>query len=102
MKLTGGSNLGYQIAFNCGISQAFVCAVYVLFAVKERQSGAKHMQQIAGIKPLAYWGASLLWDWISYLTVIFSIMGLLYLYNDPGYSSVKQMGKPKDLMIIQV
>ncbi|XP_050538080.1 phospholipid-transporting ATPase ABCA1-like [Daktulosphaira vitifoliae] len=99
LKLTGGSNLGYQIAFNCGISQAFVCAVYVLFAVKERQSGAKHMQQIAGIKPLAYWGASLLWDWISYLTIIFSIMGLLYLYNDPGYSSIKQMGLVLSLLV---
>lgn len=93
MKLTGGSNLGYQVAFNCAISQAFVCAVYVLFAVKERQSGAKHMQQIAGVKPLAYWGASLLWDWISYLTVIFSILLLLFWHGDPGYANMKQMGK---------
>lgn len=93
MKLTGGSNLGYQVAFNCAISQAFVCAVYVLFAVNERQSGAKHMQQIAGVKPLAYWGASLLWDWISYLPVIFSILALLYWHGDPGYASMKQMGE---------
>lgn len=93
MKLTGGSNLGYQVAFNCAISQAFVCAVYVLFAVNERQTGAKHMQQIAGVKPLAYWGASLLWDWISYLTVIFSILIMLYYHGDPGYSSWKQMGQ---------
>lgn len=85
--------MGYQVAFNCAISQAFVCAVYVLFAVNERQSGAKHMQQIAGVKPLAYWGASLLWDWISYLTVIFSILTLLYWHGDPGYSSMKQMGE---------
>lgn len=93
MKLTGGSNLGYQVAFNCAISQAFVCAVYVLFAVNERHSGAKHMQQIAGVKPLAYWGASLLWDWITYLTVIFSILLLLFCHGDPGYASWKQMGR---------
>lgn len=102
MKLTGGSNLGYQVAFNCAISQAFVCAVYVLFAVNERQSGAKHMQQIAGVKPLAYWGASLLWDWISYLTVIFSILLLLFLHGDPGYSSMKQMGKNRKFQMIHI
>ncbi|VVC45536.1 Hypothetical protein CINCED_3A002705 [Cinara cedri] len=99
MKLTGGSNLGYQVAFNCAISQAFVCAVYVLFAVKERQSGAKHMQQIAGVKPLAYWGASLLWDWISYLTVIFAILLLLLWHGDPGYASLKQMGLMLSLLV---
>jgi len=99
MKLTGGSNLGYQVAFNCAISQAFVCAVYVLFAVNERQTGAKHMQQIAGVKPLAYWGASLLWDWISYLTVIFSILLLLFWHGDPGYSSLKQMGLMLSLLV---
>jgi len=100
MKLTGGSNLGYQVAFNCAISQAFVCAVYVLFAVNERHSGAKHMQQIAGVKPLAYWGASLLWDWITYLTVIFSILLLLFWHGDPGYASWKQMGR-YNIMILQ-
>ncbi|XP_050422689.1 phospholipid-transporting ATPase ABCA1-like isoform X2 [Adelges cooleyi] len=90
LTLVGGSNLGFQVAFSCAVSQALVCALYVLYAVKERQSGVKLMQNIAGVKPTAYWIASLLWDWISYSLIIFTIVVALYVYGDPGYSDLKQ------------
>mmetsp|Transcript_71331 Transcript_71331/g.189760 ORF Transcript_71331/g.189760 Transcript_71331/m.189760 type:complete len:1192 (-) Transcript_71331:531-4106(-) len=49
---------------------AFVGASFVTALVRERESGSKQMQFVAGVKGLTYWMANWTWDAIMYLLVI--------------------------------
>lgn len=40
---------------------------FATFVVVERESKAKHLQTVAGVKPAAYWLSTLLWDTINYM-----------------------------------
>ena len=39
---------------------------FATFVVTERESKAKHLQTVAGVKPSAYWLSTLLWDFANY------------------------------------
>jgi len=41
---------------------AFLPATYASFAVRERETGAKHQQRLSGVSAVAYWSASYMFD----------------------------------------
>nr|QER78483.1 ATP-binding cassette transporter [Diaphorina citri] len=90
-KLQGGSNMGFQVAFNLSFSQAFICAIMILFAVKERESGFKHLQFVSGAKPSVYWIAALVWDFCVYLFIIVTVILTLLSFNEPGFKEFGQL-----------
>uniref|UniRef100_A0A8D9B3Y8 ATP-binding cassette sub-family A member 3 n=1 Tax=Cacopsylla melanoneura TaxID=428564 RepID=A0A8D9B3Y8_9HEMI len=98
-KLQGGSNMGFQVAFNLSFSQAFICAILILFAVKERESGFKHLQFVSGAKPSVYWIASLMWDYFIYLFIIVTIICTLYSFNEPGFKEFGQLSRVALVML---
>lgn len=48
------------------LSFPFIAGSFATFIVMERQSKAKHLQTVAGVKPAAYWLSSYLWDIMNY------------------------------------
>jgi len=54
----------------------FIAGAFATFLVAERESKAKHLQTVAGVKPTAYWLSTLLWDFTNYL-IPFLLTGTL-------------------------
>jgi hypothetical protein len=50
-----------------GIAFAFIPASIVGWVVKERQTKVKHLQMISGVSTLAYWIATWIWDFCSFM-----------------------------------
>eukprot|EP00594_Rhizosolenia_setigera_P014554 CAMPEP_0178972746 /NCGR_PEP_ID=MMETSP0789-20121207/21232_1 /TAXON_ID=3005 /ORGANISM="Rhizosolenia setigera, Strain CCMP 1694" /LENGTH=1341 /DNA_ID=CAMNT_0020660323 /DNA_START=1119 /DNA_END=5142 /DNA_ORIENTATION=+ len=59
----------------------FIAASFGVFVVTERQSKAKHLQTIAGVKPTAYWLSTFLWDLINYQIPLCIILFFMYTIN---------------------
>ena len=45
----------------------FIAGSFATFVVQERESKAKHLQTVAGVKPSAYWISTFLWDVANYV-----------------------------------
>lgn len=56
-----GINAGFQLAFNSGFAMAFICALYVLFYIKERTSRSKLLQYVSGTNITLYWVVAFIW-----------------------------------------
>ena len=54
-------------------AMSFVPASFVIFLVEERTSKAKHLQFVAGVKPITFWSAAYTWDLVSFFFTIFKI-----------------------------
>jgi len=48
------------------LSFPFIAGSFATFVVQEKQSKAKHLQTVAGVKPTAYWLSTWLWDVANY------------------------------------
>ena len=48
------------------LSFPFISGSFATFVVAERQSKAKHLQTVAGVKPSSYWLSTWLWDVANY------------------------------------
>lgn len=48
------------------LSFPFIAGAFAVFVIDERQSKAKHLQTVAGVKPAAYWVSTFLWDIMNY------------------------------------
>lgn len=91
-KLEGGSNFGFQMGFNTGFAHAFICATFIVLIMKEQETGAKHLQFISGVKPSAYWSASVLWDSFMYMMSMSIIIAYLCYHQDAAFSDNEQLG----------
>ena len=92
LKLEGGSNLGFQVGFNSGFAQAFVAGIFLLSILKEKVTGAQHLQYVSGVSATAYWSASVVWDFLMYLIPLTIEVLVLYLFQDEAFSHPKQLG----------
>jgi len=63
------------------LSFPFISGSFATFVVHEKQSKAKHLQTVAGVKPTSYWLSTWLWDIANYqLTCWFTVI-LMYAFN---------------------
>jgi len=56
----------YSAWFLVILSFPFIAGAFGTFVVSERQSKAKHLQTVAGVKPSAYWISTYMWDVLNY------------------------------------
>ena len=59
--------LGFSIGFSMLFGMAFLTSSFCYFLIRERQTGAKHLQVVSGVGPFAFWVASLAWDIVNYM-----------------------------------
>ncbi|ETN61053.1 ATP-binding cassette sub-family A member 3 [Anopheles darlingi] len=86
-----GSNLGFQLSFNTGFAMAFVGAFYIMYYVRERASGSKLLQFVAGVEPLTFWGVSFLWDLAVYCVAMALYIATLAAFGEEGWSTVDEL-----------
>lgn len=60
---------------------ALVPSAFVVFAIREAASGAKHLQLLAGVRPSLYWLASYVWDVFFFLVASALIIVVLVLFD---------------------
>jgi hypothetical protein len=55
--------------------------------VQEKISKAKHLQTVAGVKPVAYWLSSYLWDICNYQFPLWIIVIFMYAFGVESFTT---------------
>jgi hypothetical protein len=63
------------------LSFPFIGGAFASFVVAERESKAKHLQTVAGVKPAAYWISTFLWDTLNYQFPCWITIALMYAFD---------------------
>ncbi|XP_076468788.1 phospholipid-transporting ATPase ABCA3-like isoform X1 [Babylonia areolata] len=83
---------GFTISSNLLFGMAILTASFCHFLIRERQTGAKHLQVVSGVGPLAFWLASFAWDLINYLIPCLVLIGVFALYKVDAYTDKDNLG----------
>lgn len=59
----------------------FVNSVFASFVVTERESKAKHLQTVAGVRPWAYWLSTFFWDVLNYQIPLWLTIALMFIFD---------------------
>ncbi|XP_058456303.1 phospholipid-transporting ATPase ABCA3-like isoform X2 [Malaya genurostris] len=93
LRLQAGSNMGFQLAFNTGFAMAFVGAMYIMFNIKERASGAKLLQFVSGVNAVIFWSISFLWDYFVFMVAMVLYIATLAAFQEEGWSSPAELSR---------
>eukprot|EP00536_Pseudo-nitzschia_multiseries_P003231 jgi/Psemu1/284283/fgenesh1_pg.48_\ len=63
------------------LSFPFIAGSFATFVVQEKQSKAKHLQTVAGVKPTSYWLSTWLWDIANYQIPCWITVGLMFVFD---------------------
>lgn len=58
---------GFSIGFSMLFGMAFLTSSFSHFLIRERQTGAKHLQVVSGVGPFSFWLATFAWDLVNYM-----------------------------------
>jgi ATP-binding cassette, subfamily A (ABC1), member 3 len=77
----GKSEDAFSAWFLIVLSFPFISGSFATFVVAERQSKAKHLQTVAGVKPTAYWLSTWLWDVVNYQIPCWIVIILMFVFD---------------------
>ncbi|XP_033746545.1 ATP-binding cassette sub-family A member 3-like [Pecten maximus] len=83
---------GFTIALLVLFGMAFLSTSFILFPIKERSTGAKHLQTVSGVSSFAYWLSNLCWDFLNYLFVAICIVIVFAAFQSPAYVENGRIG----------
>ena len=67
-------------------------ASFSVFHIREKSSGAKHLQKVSGVNSIVFWLANLTWDFFHYLIPIFIILICFAGFQVPAYTGDGRLG----------
>jgi ATP-binding cassette, subfamily A (ABC1), member 3 len=71
----------FMVWFLLVFSFPFISGAFAVFVVAERESKAKHLQTIAGVKPSAYWLSTYAWDIMNYQIPLWITVMLTFAFD---------------------
>uniref|UniRef100_A0A5S6QAW5 ABC transporter domain-containing protein n=1 Tax=Trichuris muris TaxID=70415 RepID=A0A5S6QAW5_TRIMR len=71
----------FNIAFNLVFGFSFMVSSFLVFIVRERQCGAKHLQCLSSLPLGIFWAANFLWDFFSYLLTVVAIILVFVVFH---------------------
>ena len=83
---------GFTVAFTVIFGMAFLIGSFVIFLIKERASGAKHIQKVSGVGSGAFWFSNFFWDMINYLIPVFLILIVFAAFNSDAFVKDHRLG----------
>lgn len=86
-------SFGFQMALNLAFAMSFISAIFIMFLIKERESRAKLLQFVSGVRVITFWISHLLWDFATYVVLTILLIALLYVLQQEGFSTGKDLGK---------
>ncbi|CAG5118690.1 unnamed protein product, partial [Candidula unifasciata] len=82
----GAMLVGYIVAVCLVMAMSFMITLYIASLIKERQTGAKHMQIMTGISPVTYWLPTFLWDFLTFFVPSIAIPVIFKVYEISAYT----------------
>ena len=83
--------LTYGTLLTMGI--CLLVSLFIIFPIKERTSGAKHLQMMTGLHPVTYWISNLAWDYLIYLvSSALMLILLMAMDHDKTFTSFQAPG----------
>lgn len=83
---TGAAD-AFNAWFYLVLSFPFITGAFITFIVQEKISKAKHLQTVAGVKPVAYWLSSYLWDICNYQFPLWIIVIFMYAFGVESFTT---------------
>ena len=83
---------GFVISSSILFGMAFMVTSFIIFLIKERSVGAKHLQVVSGIGPGAFWLSTFTWDMINYIIPIFGTMIVFAAFQTEAYVNDHRLG----------
>ncbi|XP_060076879.1 phospholipid-transporting ATPase ABCA1-like [Ylistrum balloti] len=83
---------GFTVALLVLFGMAFLSTSFILFPIKERSTGAKHLQTVSGVSSFAYWLSNFCWDLLNYLFVAVCIVIVFAAFQSPAYVEDGRIG----------
>ncbi|XP_059142657.1 phospholipid-transporting ATPase ABCA3-like [Physella acuta] len=66
-----------QTLVGMALAMALVPVIFINSLITERVTGAKHLQTLSGVHPLAYWLGTFAFDFLLFMTITATILGIL-------------------------
>lgn len=82
----------FTIAISILFGMAFMATSFIIFLIKERSVGAKHLQVVSGVGPVAYWSSTFIWDMINYLIPVLVILVIFAAFQTDAYVNENRLG----------
>ena len=83
---------GFTIAIAILFGMAFMATSFIIFLIRERSVGAKHLQVVSGVGPIAFWVSTFLWDLINYTIPVLIILVLFAAFGTDAYVDDHRLG----------
>ncbi|XP_032594289.1 phospholipid-transporting ATPase ABCA3 isoform X2 [Drosophila grimshawi] len=99
-QLNVGNNLGTQLATNLCFCMCFVSAIYILFLIKERESRAKLLQFVSGVKVCTFWLSQYIWDLATYAVTAVIVVVTIACFQEAGLSRFSELIRYLFLLLI--
>lgn len=69
------------------LSFPFIAGSFGTFVVAERESKAKHLQTVTGVKPSGYWVSTYLWDVMNYQLPLWIVVALFFIFGVDAFTT---------------
>jgi ATP-binding cassette subfamily A (ABC1) protein 3 len=83
---------GFVIAISILFGMAFMATSFIIFLIKERSVGAKHLQVVSGVGPFAFWMSTFVWDIINYTIPVIIILIVFAAFQTDAYVNDHRLG----------
>ncbi|XP_034472561.1 ATP-binding cassette sub-family A member 3 isoform X2 [Drosophila innubila] len=99
-QLNIGNNIGTQMASNLCFCMCFVSAMYILFLIKERQSRAKLLQFVSGVRVWTFWLTQYIWDFLTITITSVIIIITIFCFQEDGFITADELARYFLLLVV--
>lgn len=71
------------------LSFPFIAGSFGTFIVAERESKAKHLQTVTGVKPAGYWVSTYLWDVVNYQLPLWIVVAMFFIFGVDAFTTTE-------------
>jgi ATP-binding cassette subfamily A (ABC1) protein 3 len=79
---------------------SFLAAGFVVFLIKERETNAKHLQYVSGVRFPVFWIASFICDALNFIVPCIIMIILLLAFQSEDFKSAEMLGNVFFLLLM--
>ncbi|KAL7744177.1 hypothetical protein ACLKA6_009151 [Drosophila palustris] len=95
-----GNNLGTSMATNLCFCMCFLSAMYILFLIKERQSRAKLLQFVSGVRAWTFWLTQYIWDYFTFVITCVIIILTILCFQENHFTQFDELARYFLILIV--
>ena len=85
-------SIAFTVALSILFGMAFMVTSFIIFLIKEKSVGAKHLQVVSSVGPGSYWLSTFSWDIINYTIPVFGIFIVFAAFQTSAYVNDHRLG----------